>query len=56
MRGAKEIALRWIQRTKYSTYKLKDIESVEKWVYEYNGTHVRYHIHARGKDFCVSDR
>lgn len=55
MRGVKEIALRWVQRKKYSTYKLKDIESVEKWVYDYDGEHVRYHIHARGKDFCVSE-
>ena len=56
MRGAKEIALRWIQRTKYSSYKLKDIEKVEKWIYEYDGrTYSRYHIYARGKNFCVSE-
>ena len=56
MRGAKEIALRWIQTTKYSSYKLKDIEKVERWVYEFDGrTYSRYHIHARGKEFCMNE-
>lgn len=55
MRGAKEIALRWIQRTKYSSYKLKDIQSVIKCVYEYDGeTYSRYRITAREKCFCVN--
>ena len=48
--AAKKIALSYIQRKHYSSYKLKDIESVCKEVRDGKATYV---IHAKGKYFKI---
>lgn len=53
MRGAKEVALRHVQRM-YSSYKLKDIERVSKRTTIFRGKEdTHYYIKARGKTFCL---